>query len=301
MHVLSEPTSSSSGAQMSTPAGCQRRCSVFPLPRAYRAARNSKWFWPCSEKTCRLSLAPRKTSEASGRRGRSHYPLLLRQFLTSHTSRGEPSRNFRYRADPTDISGGMTSLGQSRECRRFRAGSASIQQAAIYWTDLYVALVPEVAIQSLASERLKSTRSRGSTSECAIRTPDLADIREPAPVSTFQGTGARDPFRACSARYHFCPISRLLDGGLRHTYENALKRGANSAVARLRRSRPTRGGAVWESGERREAGGPDIDAKLVCRRGVGASCGDHEEVRPWRSNALHSEPSRLTERPMNTT
>jgi hypothetical protein len=33
--------------------------------------------------------------------------------------------------------------------------------------------VPEVAIQSFASERLKSTRSRGSTSERAIRTPDL--------------------------------------------------------------------------------------------------------------------------------
>jgi hypothetical protein len=76
----------------------------------------------------------------------------------------------------------------------------------------------EVAIQSLASEQLKSTRSRGSTTECAIRTPDLADIREPAPVNTFQGTGARDPFRACSAQYHFSPISRLLDSGLRHTY-----------------------------------------------------------------------------------
>ena len=33
--------------------------------------------------------------------------------------------------------------------------------------------VPEVAIQLLASERLKSTRSRGSTSERAIRTHDL--------------------------------------------------------------------------------------------------------------------------------
>ena len=40
-------------------------------------------------------------------------------------------------------------------------------------------------------------------------------------------------------------------------------------------------------------GCPDIDARLVCRRGVGASCRDHEEVRPWRSNALHSAPSRL--------
>src|SRR5580704_448652 len=39
------------------------------------------------------------------------------------------------------------------------------------------------------------------------------------------------------------------------------------------------GWAVWESGE------------LVCRRGVWASCRDHEEVRPWRSNALHSAPS----------
>src|SRR5260370_26923256 len=48
-------------------------------------------------------------------------------------------------------------------------------------------------------------------------------------------------------------------------------------------------------------GCPDIDARLVCRRGVGASWRDHEEVRPWRSNALHSAPSPLTERPMNTT
>src|SRR5258708_9509895 len=48
-------------------------------------------------------------------------------------------------------------------------------------------------------------------------------------------------------------------------------------------------------------GCPHIDARLVCRRGVGASWRDHEEVRPWRSNALHSAPSRLTERPMNTT
>src|SRR6202051_3550668 len=48
-------------------------------------------------------------------------------------------------------------------------------------------------------------------------------------------------------------------------------------------------------------GWPDIDARLVRRRGVGASCRDHEEVRSWRSNALHSAPSRLTESPMNTT
>src|ERR1700687_3109657 len=40
---------------------------------------------------------------------------------------------------------------------------------------------------------------------------------------------------------------------------------------------------------------PDNNARLVCRRGVGASCRDHGEVRPWRSNALHSAPSRLTE------
>src|SRR5260221_2475248 len=46
---------------------------------------------------------------------------------------------------------------------------------------------------------------------------------------------------------------------------------------------------------------PDIDARLVCRRGVGASCRDHEEVRSWRSHALHLAPSRLTERLMNTT
>src|SRR5258708_39763176 len=29
------------------------------------------------------------------------------------------------------------------------------------------------------------------------------------------------------------------------------------------------------------------------------ACRNHEEVRVWRSNALHSAPSRLTERPMN--
>src|ERR1700688_1714789 len=45
----------------------------------------------------------------------------------------------------------------------------------------------------------------------------------------------------------------------------------------------------------------DIDARLVCRRGVGASCRDHEEVRPWRSSALHSAPSRLLEVPINST
>jgi hypothetical protein len=49
----------------------------------------------------------------------------------------------------------------------------SIQQADIYCTDLHVVLVPEVVIQSLASERLKSTRSGSSTSEGAIRTHDL--------------------------------------------------------------------------------------------------------------------------------
>src|SRR5216683_1938559 len=77
----------------------------------------------------------------------------------------------------------------------------------------------------------------------------------------------------------------------------AIGRGANRAVARLRRSWPTRGGAVWESASDAKQGPPGIDARLVCRRGVGASCRDHEEVRPWRSNALHSAPSRLTERP----
>jgi hypothetical protein len=39
-----------------------------------------------------------------------------------------------------------------------------------------------------------------------------------------------------------------------------------------------------------------VNARLVCRRGVGTSCRDHEEVRPWGLNALHSVPSRLTER-----
>src|SRR6202048_2483580 len=68
--------------------------------------------------------------------------------------------------------------------------------------------------------------------------------------------------RRCPDRYRepFSPISRLLDGGLRHTYAGreqsrgkGIGRGANSAVARPRRSWPTLGGAVWESGERREA------------------------------------------------
>src|SRR5216684_7744799 len=189
MHVLSEPTSSSSGAQMSTPAGCQRRCSVFPLPRAYRAARNSRWFWPYSEKTCRLSLAPRKPPRppvAEGARTTLHsFGNFLRTgplAVAGHTSRGEPSRNFRYRADPTDISGGMTSLGQSRERRLFRAGFASIQQAAIYWTDLHVALVPEVAIQSLASEQLKSDPFR-KFDERPFRAPVTRRSREPALVT----------------------------------------------------------------------------------------------------------------------
>jgi hypothetical protein len=68
--------------------------------------------------------------------------------------------------------------------------------------------------------------------------------------------------RRCPDRYRepFSPISRLLDSGLRHTYAGreqsrgkGIGRGANSAVARPRRSWPTLGGAVWESGERREA------------------------------------------------
>ena len=55
---------------------------------------------------------------------------------------------------------------------------------------------------------------------------------------------------------HFSPISRLRDGGLRHTYAGRDWTRGQQWVARLRRSWPTRGGTVWESGERREAGVP---------------------------------------------
>src|SRR5713226_4107811 len=91
----------------------------FPLPRAYRTARNSRWFWPYSEKTCRLSLAPRKPPRppvAEGARTTLHsFGNFLRTgppVVEGHTSRGEPSRNFRNRAGPTDISGG-NGLGQN--------------------------------------------------------------------------------------------------------------------------------------------------------------------------------------------
>src|ERR1700737_5244263 len=77
--------------------------------------------------------------------------------------------------------------------------------------------VPEVAIQSLASERLKSTRSRSSTSERAIRTHDLEQTfaspfrapvnrrsREPALVT---------PFRTCSAPITLQPDLALAGWG----------------------------------------------------------------------------------------
>src|SRR6202051_1465503 len=78
-------------------------------------------------------------------------------------------------------------------------------------------------------------------------------------------------------------------------------RGANSgllASAEAGRHGVERSGSLASDAKQ---GCPDIDAELVCRRGVGGSRRDHEEDRPWRSNALHSAPSRLTERPMNTT
>jgi hypothetical protein len=96
--------------------------------------------------------------------------------------------------------------------------------------------------------------------ECAIRTPDLEQTfaspfrapvnrrsREPAPV-TLSGRVAP---RNTSARSRACWMV-----GFVIPMPEGIGRGANSAVARLRRSWPTRGGAVWESGERREAGVP---------------------------------------------
>src|SRR6266851_10229815 len=98
--------------------------------------------------------------------------------------------------------------------------TALTSEADMRFQSRHVAIVPEVAIQSLASERLKSTRSGSSTSERAIRIHDLEQTfaspfrapvnrrsREPALVT---------PFWACSAPEHFSPISHLLDGGLRH-------------------------------------------------------------------------------------
>ena len=82
----------------------------------------------------------------------------------------------------------------------------------IYWTDLHVALVSEVAIQSLASERLKSIRSGSSTSERAIRTHDLEQtFASPfrAPVTRRSREPTRDPFRARSAPLTFQPAPAL--------------------------------------------------------------------------------------------
>src|SRR5713101_6663471 len=77
--------------------------------------------------------------------------------------------------------------------------------------------------------------------------------------------------RQAQDRYRepFSPISRLLDGGLRHTYAGreqsrgkGIGRGANSAVARPRRSWPTLGGAVWSLASDAKQRCPDIDARL---------------------------------------
>src|SRR5258708_38480502 len=141
----------------------------------------------------------------------------------------------------------------------------------------------------------------------AIRTHDLEQTlraRFGRPLPDVSGTGARGPFPAVAP-----PITLQLAGWWASPYlgrKGAIPGEADWTRGRRRGSSPPpkladTGEAVWESGERREAGVPCIDARLVCRRGVGASCQDHEEVRPWRSNALHSAPSRLTERPMNTT
>jgi hypothetical protein len=61
--------------------GCRRRSSVFPLPKASRAARDSRWFWPVVKRFVGSLGWFQRNSEASGRRGRLRYPSLLR-FLT---------------------------------------------------------------------------------------------------------------------------------------------------------------------------------------------------------------------------
>src|SRR5882724_13342145 len=94
--------------------------------------------------------------------------------------------------------------------------------------------VPEVAIQLLASERLKSTRSRGSTSERAIRTHDLEQTfaspfrapvnrrsREPALV-TLSGRVAPD---TTSARSRACCMV-----GFVIPMPEGIGRGANSGL-----------------------------------------------------------------------
>ena len=107
----------------------------------------------------------------------------------------------------------------------------------------------------IRTARAKGVYERLVISRHALRNALLPAITAPAGKSQ----------RRCPDRYRepFSPISRLLDGGLRHTYAGreqsrgkGIGRGANSAVARPRRSWPTLGGAVWESGDRREAGVP---------------------------------------------
>src|SRR5258708_28380923 len=114
MHVLSEPTSSSSGAQMSgsplSSGGLPTTMSGFPAAESTPRRAELQVLLALYEKPCRLSsLAPRKTSEPPVAEGAHATHSLLRRFLThrpsnrsgSHeTSLAETSPN---RTGPTDI------------------------------------------------------------------------------------------------------------------------------------------------------------------------------------------------------
>jgi hypothetical protein len=67
----------------------------------------------------------------------------------------------------------MSVARQSRHFGRAPASSGLPRIADSRMVGRHVSKVPEVAIQSLASERLKSTSSGSSTSERAIRSHDL--------------------------------------------------------------------------------------------------------------------------------
>jgi hypothetical protein len=134
---------------------------------------------------------------------------------------------------------------------KFAAVTAAAKvRATAYW--LKHEHRPGKGLSGLISKAWPSLTPPGVISRHALRNALLPAITAPGGKSQ----------RRCPDRYRepFSPISRLLDGGLRHTYAGreqsrgkGIGRGANSAVARPRRSWPTLGGAVWESGERREA------------------------------------------------